>query len=233
MIIERQEFGADYEHYRFGYSIWCRPEPGDSLQEIYAAGFLPYSGGDDQAGSFYMARSLRVDLTRFALNSENRRVLKKVDRQLFREAIAFPGFDHSDPAFRGFCHRYFLARHGMDLLANGKLEAILNSGLIDRIVRYRDAEGRPVAFVILVGDEAMSHYWFSFYDPELARDSIGMWLMIREAQEAQALGRQAFYLGTCYSSGSLYKTNLGPLQWWDGTGWTADVKRLKALARGE
>ncbi len=66
---------VDYAHYQFGYAIWAIPEAGETPADIFSAGFLcPLSR---QLDRFYLCRQIRVNLERFELSSENRRVLRK------------------------------------------------------------------------------------------------------------------------------------------------------------
>lgn len=233
MKVVRKEFGSDYENYHFGYSIWGMLTPSDSLNEVYEQGFLPYSGQLDSTQTLYMARSIRVPLADFKLSSENRRILKNADWDFVRECVPYGEFDTGDPEFLRFCNRYFLKRHHMDIRRSGKLEAVLGAGFITDIAVYRTPEGKPSGYVFLVRDGVMSHFWFSFYDIELVRKSLGMWLMIREVQVAKESGQKYMYLGTCYGERALYKTNFQPVEWWDGSLWSSDLQILKKLARQE
>lgn len=232
MRIIRKEFGSDYQRYHFGYSIWGILEPGDQLNEVYAEGFLPYSGHEYHEKTLYMARSIRIDLQRLQLNSENRRILRKADWQFTRTAVPFESFD-ANPAFLSFCNRYFRLRHKRDILRSGKLRAVLSSGFVTEVVAYNGPKGHPVGYVLIVSDERMSHFWFSFYDLSYMRRSLGMWMMIQEVLAARDKGKSSMYLGTCYGEGALYKTNFDAVEWWTGCGWSDDVKQLKHLAREE
>jgi len=54
---------TDYPRYRFSYRPMMELEPSDALSEVYARGFLPYSGEpEDERHLFYLARSLRWPL---------------------------------------------------------------------------------------------------------------------------------------------------------------------------
>jgi len=43
MKIIRNEFGHEYEKYRFGYCEYAELEPDDKTADFYEKGFLPYS----------------------------------------------------------------------------------------------------------------------------------------------------------------------------------------------
>lgn len=233
MKLVRREFGVDYENYQFGYSLWAFLEPDDALAEVYNQGFLPYSGQPPSPLTLYMARSVRIVLNDWKPNSENRRILRKADWDFTRESVTTANFDLQDESFLRFCNGYFLDRHQKDIQDSGKLSAVLESGFVSEVVTYRTVEGQVLGYVLLAGDQCMSHYWFSFYDSSLASQSLGMWLMIQEARQAQEQGKDFLYLGTCYGPSSVYKTNFDGIEWWSGSDWSTDKKRLKSLARAE
>ena len=61
---------------------------------------------------------------------------------------------------------------------------------------------------------------------------LGKWMMWRVIQWAQDNGLQKVYLGTCYGEKSLYKVrDFKGLSFFDGAGWSEDVKLLKQLCK--
>lgn len=226
------EFGHDYDTYSFGYCNYAIREPGDRLAKIYASGYLPYSGKAGVKDIFYMARSARVDLSRFSLSSENRRIAKRFDGTFEREEMPLARFDTSDKTFLTFCLHYFRERHGQYVMPKERLRTILDMGLASDITMYR-ADEATVAYVLEVRDAEMAHFWYSFYDLSYVRRSLGMWLMLDALRQAKAAGKTYFYIGTVYGDKALYKVNFSALEYWDGCEWIADVKRLKTLARSD
>ena len=204
--------------------VVCEQEP---PEQLYALGYLPYSGTKNLYDVFYSARSARVPLPEFELTSENRRIAKKFDGHFTKEHIArfVP-----DEAFYDFCTAYFAQKHGERAMPRERLEFIFNMHLIQKTTIYRSLS-RPVAYVLEVEDGTMSHYWFSFYDLVYAKQSLGLWLILDALRDAKARGLLYYYLGTVYGDKALYKTNFKPLQWWDGGGWSRDIALLKELGR--
>ena len=231
MRIFSSETAHDYGTYTFAYAPYAEHEPGDSLGDIYGLGYLPYSGSPDAKNVFYMARSARVALSGFELSSENRRIAKKFDGILKKERIALRDFEITDK-FLKFCLNYFTEKHGAKAMPRERLEHILNSGLVSTIAAYYN-NSIPVGYVFEVSDMNAGHYWFSFYDLALARDSFGLWLMLDLVRDAKNRGLKHYYLGTVYGEKALYKTNFKPLEWWNGEKWNKDVKALKELARDD
>lgn len=210
-------------------TIWIEQEPGDQLAFIYESGHLPYSGADGLQGIFYSARSARITLKEFQLSSENRRIAKKFDGHFTKEKVA----DFKpDEAFYEFSTNYFAEKHGTHSMPTRRLETIMESGLISNTTIYRSIRDESiVAYVLEVRSGTMGHYWFSFYDLQFARQSLGLWLMLDSIRDAKADGLIYYYLGTVYGEKALYKMNFEPVEWWNGSSWQHDTAALKKLAR--
>jgi len=202
----------------------------EPLQQLYALGYLPYSGTKNLCDVFYSARSARVPLPEFELTSENRRIAKKFDGQFTKERVEY---FVPDEAFYDFCTAYFAQKHGERAMPRERLETIMRGTPAIKTTVYRSLSGQVVAYVLEVEDGAMSHYWFSFYDLAYAKQSLGLWLILDALRDAKARGLMYCYLGTVYGDKTLYKTNFKPLQWWDGEQWSSDIALLKEYARTE
>ncbi|PIP87310.1 hypothetical protein COW81_00905 [Candidatus Campbellbacteria bacterium CG22_combo_CG10-13_8_21_14_all_36_13] len=230
MRIRRREFTHDYSIYHFGYTLWGEREKKDKLADLYESGFLPYSGIKDVKDTMYMARSIRVPLENFIPSSENRRILKKFENRFDRKITSFNDFDTDSISFRRFCNKYFKDWHGIDF--DEKLRTVLGAGFITEVVTYTD-EDKIIGYVLLDGDKKMSHYWFSFYDTEYIKQSLGMWMMINEVLEAKKANKSYMYLGTGYGEKARYKMNFKNIEYWDGSEWVADIKKLKGLVESD
>lgn len=230
MRIFNSEFAHSYENYSFGYCNYVEREKGDKLWEIYQKGYLPYSGSFDKKDIFYMARSARIDLKNFALNSENRRITKRFDGKFEKEIVPLSKFNWKDEKFLSFCADYFAVRHGKKVMPKERLLFLLSSGIISDVVIYKDGVV-PKAYIFLVSDNQMSHFWFSFYDISLVYQSLGMYLMIEAARDAVKFRKKYLYLGTVYAEKALYKTNFDNLEYWNGSEWSRDMKKLKKRSR--
>jgi arginyl-tRNA--protein-N-Asp/Glu arginylyltransferase len=204
---------------------------GEPLEALYEEGYLPYSGSRDTAGIFYSARSARVALQEFALTSENRRIARKFDVQFEKRRVPITELG-ADEMFYSFVLNYFTERHGPDAMPRERLELIIQSGLISDCLIYQTAE-KVVGYVLEVGAPGMRHFWYSAYDLDLAKQSLGLWLMLDCIRDAKEAGLAHYYLGTVYGQKALYKTNFEPLEWHDGTAWSRDLGLLKEKSRTE
>lgn len=231
MKVFSSELGHNYDTYTFGYCTYAQKEPGDALHDIYSQGFLPYSGSPDAKNIFYLARSARVALPDFKLTSENRRIAKKFDGQFVKKRTPLNEFAITTE-FLDFCLEYFAKRHGEHVMPRGRLELILSFGIITEIVTYTK-DGKVLGYVFEAADSQISHYWYSFYDLSLAKQSLGLWLMLDCVRDAKAAGLQHYYLGTVYGGKTLYKANFEPLEWWNGRHWSTDIAELKERGRSD
>lgn len=206
-------------------------QSGDSLEELYKNGYLPYSSSKDVHNVFYSARSARVALQQFKVTSENRRIAKKFDGQFDKRRIDTRSFV-ADDAFFTFVLAYFTKRHGANVMPRERLELLLASNLITTVVEYRK-DSIIMGYVLEVESGAMRHYWYSAYDVSFTQQSLGLWLMLDCIEDAVAAGIAYYYLGTVYGQKALYKTNFDSLEWWNGTEWSTDIAKLKEKARSD
>ncbi len=227
----KSEFVHSYKTYSFGYCNYAVKEKKDLLSDIYQMGYLPYTGKERIQDVLYMARSSRINLKDFILNSENRRITKKFDVKFKSVEIPLKEFDFKDKKFIDFCLNYFKQRHGKDVMSEDRLRTVLNANFITEIIVYKDENENIVAYVFEVGDERMSHFWFSFFDLDYAYQSLGMWLMIDRARQSKKDNKKYFYIGTVYGEKALYKTNFSFLEYWNGNEWVNDKKGLKKRSR--
>lgn len=230
MKLFASEFGHSYETYSFAYSLYLKREEGDTLKEIYEKGFLPYSGSKGIKDIFYMARGTRCNISDWKPTSENRRVLRIFDGQ-FEKTIQTVKDVRNDETFFELCLSYFNLAHG-SVMPRERLELILDMGLITSVIEY-STNSIPQAYLLLVEDDTVSHYWFSFYKHDYAKTSLGMWLALDHIRELANGTKKYFYFGTCYAEKALYKTNVEPLEFWNGAQWIQDTPLLKSLCRSD
>ena len=123
------ELVQSYETYSFGYCNYCEREASDVLAEIYNKGYLPYTNLPSKPNLYYMARSIRVPLKNWAMNSENRRVYGKFsDLEYKKHAVA--DFDITNQHFLDFCTAYFAQRHGSNVMPEERILHMLKNNII-------------------------------------------------------------------------------------------------------
>jgi arginyl-tRNA--protein-N-Asp/Glu arginylyltransferase len=224
------EAPSDYGRYLFPYVIWAVPEPGENPAKLFNAGFLPSARGLDQ---FAMCRNLRVELAKFRLSSENRRVLRKGEG-IAMQLVPRSEFDLT-PARKEFYLRYAEARYGKGVMPAARLELTFNSPVATHLLVFTDAQsGEELGVAVLYLDAPhLAFYRFSFYDLNHFNRSLGLFMMTSAvayfAQEKFA----HLYLGTCYSERALYKTQFAGVEFFNGFRWSQTLEELKFQLRRE
>lgn len=233
MKIFYSEGNPDYSSYTFNYGVYCIKETQSELPEIYNLGFLPYSGNPSlQYEIFYLARSLRVDVSRFQDSSENRRVNRKIlELEISMECHPKKILLEEDQEFDNFSRHYTRERIG-DAMSEQRLSYILGMSTGSHMFRFLH-QGQPVGYVLCCIEGNTLHYWFSFFDIDLMQKySLGKWMMWKVISWAEEHQLDHVYLGTCYGTKSLYKArDHKGLAFFDGSGWNDDIQLLKSWCK--
>ena len=209
-------------------------EKPSELPAIYAKGFLPYTGNPAlKREVFYLARSLRVELDRFADTSENRRVGRKI-APLNIQLEIFPKskFDFQNRAFLDFCTNYAADRFHDGNMNEERLLYVLNRICGSHIFQFT-SEDKILGYVWTGIFGNSLQYWYAFFDTDYMKShSLGKWMMWRLIKWAKDNGLEYVYLGTCYGQHAMYKVrDHKGLAFFDGNIWNTDMKRLKALCK--
>lgn len=217
----------DYSGYEFPYKVYATREESDSIDALYRAGFLQTRIRKDY---YYMARGVRVDLAKFELNSENRRILKKTE-YMEVELVDLDKFEY-DYTIGKFAKEYYDSRFGPKTMSAERVKWIFTGGAFTHTYVVKDREsGNVVGYCpVLMTDETL-HYAYPFYNAEYFERNLGMGMMVNAIQSAKEKGLKYVYLGTCYNHSSLYKTQFDGIEWFNGEGWSSDVEALKMLCK--
>ena len=234
MKIFRSESFVDYTTYTFNYATYCIKGAQSEIPEIYNLGFLPYSNDTElKHETYYLARSLRVNLKHFKESSENRRVEKKIiELNPVFKVIPKEEFDLNNDSFFQFCLNYGKNRFSEGLDKN-RLHYILNTDSITHIFQF-EMNGKEAGYVITIIESGTLHYWFSFFDLNYQNYSIGKYMMFHTINWAHINKLAYVYLGTCYGEKSLYKVrDFKGLEFYDGNHWNSDMKLLKQKCKSD
>ncbi len=225
------EYKNDYATYTFSYAPYCKIELPSDLTDAYAQGFLPYSGDISlEADIFYMARSVRINLSNFTDTSENRRI----DRKIAELNIEISLVEKSDELinsedFLNFCMRNADERFSAGSMTIERMRYIVSRSYFTHLFVFKNAD-KVLGYVFAVLNADILHYWFGFYDVDFAHFSIGKWMMWRTIKWAESNKLHYAYLGTAYFTKALYKVrDHKGIEFFDGAQWNADTKLLKTL----
>lgn len=234
MKIFFSEHQTEYSTYTFSYSVYCIKEEQVEIPEIYAKGFLPYTGDFAiKKDIFYLARSVRVDLNRFKDTSENRRVHRLVE-PLRIEVIPVEKFSSNlqDNAFLSFCTNYAEDRFSGGSMDEERMKYIFSRNSLTHIFTFRSKE-KLYGYVFAAIHGNMLHYWYSFFDIEyLKTHSLGKWMLWKTIHWAKDNNLRYVYLGTCYKTKALYKVrDHKGAEFFNGVHWNDDLQLLKYLCK--
>ncbi|MGH7496772.1 MAG: hypothetical protein ACREOO_30845 [bacterium] len=220
----------DYGNYVFPYAIWAFPERDEVPADFFSRGFLPSSKNLDR---FYLCRSLRVALAEFKPSSENRRILRKGEN--FRlEIVPRPQFDFT-PERKEFCLTYAAQKFGAEVMTAGRLEQLISAPITSHVMVFEEGPGhREVGLVLMLFQPPrLAQYYYAFYDLNYTQQNLGMFMMTSAVQHLAQQGLEHIYLGSCYSSHALYKTQFEGAEFFNGACWSWNLEELKYLiARG-
>ena len=213
-----------YSQYYFPYQVLLLKEEKDSLEKIYAFGFLPFR---NRTNLFYLARSCRVDLAKFSLSSENRRILKKTaDFNLEVKTLA--DFDYTSQAQRQ-CKDWAKERNWK--ISTPSLKFIFKGKFFNYIFVWKK-DNVLVGYQVIYQKKELIHSGHIFYDVNEAGKDLGMRMLIEASTWAQKEDKKYHYLGTCYSGGR-YKRSLSGFEFFNGFSWSTNIQEWKYLDQRE
>jgi leucyl-tRNA---protein transferase len=227
-----QEHAVDYARYAFAYTVFGEWLPGDDLADVWNGGFLPYSADPTEPRHlFYMARSLRLPLARYAPGKQRRYQLRQTPFADWQAVIRpLPAYDSQlGIELRSDAHAWMTARFGAPYLSDARLAYIWHKPWASHLLEVTGPQGR-VGWALLAVSGADVHYWFAFYNPAApAGTSPGQVVLSLFLATARNAGLRYAYLGTCYAPKGRYKVQgLADFAFWDGNQWCADRAALTA-----
>lgn len=219
------EFPANYEKYHFPYQVWLLKEEGDLLDGIYNNGFLPMR---NKPNLYYLSRSLRVDLNKFELSSENRRILGKTEG-ILASLIPLSEFDYNFEVQK-FCKDYSDKKLG-GVFSTQDIKSIFLDQVYNHVLVFKDTSSnqKVVGYAVCFIEGKFCQYAYAFYDLDYIKENLGARMML----EALLLGKKNeqdyVYLGTCYEEHALYKTEFKGIEFFNGFQWSDNLSELKEL----
>ncbi len=191
----------------------------ENISRMYDNGFVFTRIGK---GVMNQTRSVRIDLNKFELSSENRRVLKKVENvQLSVDKIPYEKYSWE----MGKLAKDFYESRNADFSAN-KIKELLTSDT-SNFNTLLDYSG--IGFAICYMNKKILHYSYPFYDLEKSLKDMGLGMMIKALVWAKENGFKYFYLGSLQRPGDVYKLQFEGLEWCDGKGWKKDTAEIKNI----
>ena len=203
-----------------------------NVDSMYENGFVFTRIG---RGAMQQTRSVRIDLTRFNLTSENRRILKKTQEILGPKVIGLPLRDY-DFKIGKLAKDFYDTKFEKGIMSAQKVKEILsdadksnfNTFLIYSLSSSTNTS-TDIGFVICNQTSSLLHYSYPFYDLALAPKDMGLGMMIRAIEYAKSLNLKYIYLGSLQRPSDTYKLQFEGLEWFDGKIWNTDLEEAKKV----
>ena len=211
------------------YLVWHKKtiEPGSGEAEIttlYSDGFVFTRVAP---GSMDQTRSVRIELSKFELSSENRRVLKKTEG-LELNSVPLPYSDYNWEIGK-LAKDFYDDKFGHGTFSANKVKKLLTiDGNFNRFFVYI-FNNTNVGYCIAYENSEILHYSYPFYDRASDINNLGLGMMLRTIVHAQETGKKYIYLGSAQRPTDTYKLQFSGLEWFDGKDWQNDEETLKTL----
>lgn len=213
-----------------------------NISDLYSEGFVFTRIGK---GILNKTRSLRINLEKFSLNSENRRVQRKIpDLSLIK--VKNP-LDNYEWKIHSYGKTFYEKKFGDLTMSASKIKEMIqdqdksnfNTTLFyssENIIHLgwdlKYMEQRTIGICISYENEDLFHYAYPFYDTVLPKEiSLGMNMIISAISKANEENKKYFYLGSVNDKKSHYKLQFVGLEWYDteSNNWNSDLTKLTEI----
>lgn len=194
-----------------------------NITNLYNKGFV-FTRIDK--GVMHQTRSARINLSKFELSSENRRILKKGEGiTLVKNEIPYSGYSWEI----GKIAKDFYDKKAPDSFSVNKIkELITTPHNFATLLTYSN-----LGYAICYENKEMLHYCYPFYDLEKSPKDMGLCMMIKAVVSAKKNGLKYVYLGSLQRPGDVYKLQFEGLEWFDGKRWKKDMEEVKDVLKKE
>lgn len=220
-----------------------------NISAMYDRGFVFTRIGK---GVMQQTRSVRIDLSKFELTSENRRILKRAgDLAIAVAALPFTGYDFT---IGKLAKDFYEEKFGPGMMSAQKVKEMLtnkDASNFNVLLRYTlfdvsDTETKAekndaphnsdpsIGYAICHENKELLHYSYPFYDLNESTKDMGLGMMVRAIQWAKENKKRYIYLGSLQRPGDTYKLQFAGLEWFDGgpdgSGkWSTDLEKVKKI----
>lgn len=184
-------------------------------------------------GVLNQTRSLRIDLSKFELNSENRRILKKTE-DLKLEFKSLPLENYSWEIHK-LGKDFYTKKFGDGTMSASKINEMFNDlekSNMNSVFEFNYETTKSIGYCLTYQNSEIIHYAYPFYDLDIPKEkNLGIAMMTKAIVWAKENNKKYIYLGSVVDSTSKYKLQFEALEWWDTETmeWSNDLNNLKNL----
>ena len=197
----------------------------ENISAMYDRGFVFTRIGK---GVMQETRSCRVNLEKFSLTSENRRILKKSAGISISHDI-LPLSDYSWTIGKTAKDFYDKKAGPGAFTANKTRELLTKDGNFNALITYANEKSEKIGYAIIYENDGIIHYSYPFYDLEKAQKDMGLMMMTMMLDGAKKYGKRFFYIGSLQRPTDTYKLQFEGLEWFDGKSWQTDLEEVKKI----
>ncbi|CAG1021528.1 hypothetical protein DOJK_01057 [Patescibacteria group bacterium] len=201
------------------------------ISELYAKGYVLTRL---EKGIFNQTRSLRIDLSKFELNSENKRILKKNEDLIIKYHIL--PYKNYTWEIHKLGKEFYSVKFGDGTMSAAKIKEMFtdtNKSNLNGAFKYL-LDNAIAGYALVYANEDILHYAYPFYDLNLPKDlNVGMGMMLKAILWAKENNRKYIYLGSVTDQKAKYKLQFEGLEWFNTNDerWLNDLDQLKALLK--
>lgn len=207
-----------------------------NIASLYNEGYVFTRKGK---GVMNQTRSVRIDLRKFELSSENKRILRKVEA-LDLNITPLPYSKYSweiGKLAKDFYDKKFgngtMTANKVKELMTDKDKSNFNSVFMYSMNDERLTISKPIGYAICYTNDEVFHYSYPFYElrtPNSELKNIGLGMMTLAIVAAQKNNKEYIYLGSFQRPTDVYKLQFKGLEWFDGTSWSHNTDALKKIS---
>jgi len=179
-------------------------------------------------------RSIRIDLQKFELNSENRRILRKTENVRVQQIILPILRESYDWKIHKLGKDFYTKKFGPKVFSANKIKELVtsNESSFNILLKYVVDEDL-LGYAICYQNDEIFHYTFPFYDLDRFQNNYGMGMMLQAILYAQNNNKKYIYLGSATRPADKYKLQFNGLEWFDGERWRKNMEDLKKVIQNK
>lgn len=200
----------------------------ENINSLYNAGYVFTRLNK---GTMNQTRSIRIDLSKFELSSENRRILRKtenIDLKIIQ--LPYSGYDWT---IGKMAKDFYTTKFGDGTFSANKIKELITDtkkSNFNQLFVYT-SENKPVGYCVVNSTNELIHYCYPFYDLVNSPKDTGLGMMTRAVVWAKENNKKYIYLGSFQRPTDTYKLQFSGIEWFDGKKWSDNLEELKLIAK--
>lgn len=199
-----------------------------NINSLYHEGYVFTRLGK---GIMHQTRSLRINLSKFELSSENKRILKK-NENIYLNTNKVP-YSKYDWTVGKMAKDFYDTKFGVGIFTANKIKELLTNSdksNFNTLLTYK-IDNNIIGYAICYENNDILHYSYPFYILNSEFNITGMALMLKAILQAKKHSLKYIYLGSVQRQTDIYKLQFAGLEWFDGKGWCHDLRKLKQILK--